>query len=147
MKKLLFLAVLIILAGNGKTLAGQADVFSYDAVAIENQMGQLNQLEGFLAENPGTTLTEMIAEGNNLATLINGPNGISGFNILDEKVFGIPGFLWGCLLSVPGVVIVYFIGQDPAETRQAIIGCVVSGVAYVAWGVLWTVLGYSSWWY
>jgi hypothetical protein len=132
MKKLLILASLLILIGVGKSMAGQADLFSYDAITIENQMAQLNQLEGFVLENPGITLGQMATEGNALASLVSDPNGISGFNLINEKVFGVPSFLWGCVFSWVGVLVVYLVGKDPKETKSAIIGCVVGAVAYSA---------------
>ena len=132
MKKLLILASMLMLIGVGKSMASQADLFSYDAVTVENQMAQLDQLEGYVLDNPGITLTEMTANGNNLASLIGDANGIGGFNLINEKVFGIPSFLWGCVLSWVGVLIVYLVGQDKAETKSAIIGCVVGAVAYGA---------------
>jgi hypothetical protein len=132
MKKLLILASLLILVGVGKSMAGQADLFSYDAVTIENQMAQLDQLEGFVLDNPGITLGQMATEGNSLASFVSDPNGISGFNLINEKVFGVPSFLWGCVFSWVGVLVVYLIGKDPAETKSAIIGCVVGAVAYSA---------------
>ena len=130
MKKLLLLASMLILIGVGKSMAGQAGLFSYDAVTIENQMAQLDQLEGYVLDNPGITLGQMATNGNVLASLVSDPNGISGFNLINEKVLGIPSFLWGCVFSWVGVLVVYLIGQDKAETKSAIIGCVVGAVAY-----------------
>jgi hypothetical protein len=146
MKKLLFLAGMLILVGTTMSYAGNADKFSYDAVTIENQMAQMNQLEGYLNENPGTTLSDMVTTGNNLADLVSGPNSIAGFNGINEKVLGIPGFLWGCVLSWVGILIVYLVGQDPHETKQAIIGCVVGAVAYAAFYVVYyiLILGYYN---
>ena len=130
MKKLLLLASMLILIGVGKSMAGQAGLFSYDAVTIENQMAQLDQLEGYVLDNPGITLGQMATNGNVLASLVSDPNGISGFNLINEKVLGFPSFLWGCVFSWVGVLVVYLIGQDKAETKSAIIGCVVGAVAY-----------------
>ena len=121
---------MLILIGVGKSMAGQAGLFSYDAVTIENQMAQLDQLEGYVLDNPGITLGQMATNGNALASLVSDPNGISGFNLINEKVLGIPSFLWGCVFSWVGVLVVYLIGQDKAETKSAIIGCVVGAVAY-----------------
>jgi len=45
-------------------------------------------------------------------------------------VYGIPGFLWGCVFSWVGILVVYLVAHDPAETKSAIIGCVVGAVAY-----------------
>jgi len=147
MKKLLILASMLILLGVGKSMAGQADLFSYDAVTIENQMAQLDQLEGYVLDNPGITLGEMATQGNALASLVSDANGISGFNMINEKVFGIPGFLWGCVFSWVGVLVVYLVGQDKAETKSAIIGCVVGALAYSAfYAVYYLALGNAYWW-
>jgi len=121
---------MLILISVGKSMAGQADLFSYDQVAIENQMAQLNQLEGYVLDNPGITLGQLASEGNALASMVSDPNGINGFNLTNDRVFGIPGFLWGCVFSWVGVLVVYLVGKDSAETKSAIIGCVVGAVAY-----------------
>jgi hypothetical protein len=147
MKKLLILASLLILIAAGKSMAGQADLFSYDAVTIENQMAQLDQLEGYVLENPGVTLGQMATEGNGLASLVSDPNGISGFNLMNEKVFGVPSFVWGCVFSWVGVLVVYLVSQDTAETKSAIIGCVVQGVLVAGWSILWTLVLGNSWYW
>lgn len=147
MKKLLILATLLMAIGVGSSMAGQADLFSYDAVTIENQMVQLDQLEGYVLENPGITLGQMASEGNALASMVSDPNGISGLNLINEKVFGIPSFLWGCVFSWVGVLVVYLVGQDKAETKSAIIGCVVGAVAYSAfYAIYYFALGNAYWW-
>ena len=128
MRKLLILASLLLLIGISKSMAGQADLFHYDAVTVDNQMAQLNQLEGYVMGNPGITLGEMTTNGNSLASLVGNTNGISGFNLITEQVFGIPGFLWGCVFSWVGVLVVYLVSQDRAETKSAIIGCVIEAL-------------------
>jgi len=134
MKKLLILASMLILIGVGKSMAGQADLFSYDAVTIENQMAQLDQLEGYVLDNPGITLGQMATNGNTLASMVSDPNGISGFSLINESVLGIPSFLWGCVFGVVGLLIVYIVSdQDAAEAKKALIGCVVS---YLTIGVV-----------
>ena len=138
---------MLILIGVGKSMAGQADLFSYDAVTIENQMAQLDQLEGYVLDNPGITLGKMATEGNAFATMVSGPNGISGFNMINEKVLGIPSFLWGCVFSWVGVLVVYLIGQDKAETKSAIVGCVVGAVAYTAFYVVYYFVLRTAWGY
>ena len=145
MKKILLLAGMLLLIGAGQSMAGQADLFSYDAVTIGNQMVQLDQLEGYVLDNPGITLGQMASEGNSLASLVSDPNGISGFNLINEKVFGIPSFLWGCVFSWVGILVVYLVGQDPAETKSAIIGCVVGAVAYSAFYAIYYFALRSTW--
>jgi hypothetical protein len=111
-------------------------------------MAQLDQLEGYVMENPGITLGEMATSGNTLASLVSDPNGISGLNLTNEKVFGIPSFLWGCVFSWVGVLVVYLVGQDKAETKSAIVGCIVEGVLIAAWEIVWVViLGNGGWYY
>ena len=131
---------MLLLIGVSKSMANQADLFHYDAVTVENQMAQLNQLEGYVMENPGITLGEMTTKGNALASLVGNTNGISGFNLTNDKTFGIPGFLWGCVFSWVGVLVVYLVGKDKAETKSAIIGCVVGAVAYSAFYIIYAVV-------
>ena len=145
MKKILLLAGMLLLIGVGQSMAGQADLFSYDAVTIENQMAQLDQLEGYVLDNPGITLGQMATAGNTLASLVSDPNGISGFSLINEKVFGIPSFLWGCVFSWVGILVVYLVGQDPAETKSAIIGCVVGAVAYSAFYAIYYFALRATW--
>ncbi|MCD6332251.1 MAG: hypothetical protein J7L89_03160, partial [Bacteroidales bacterium] len=108
--------------------------FDYNPVTIDNEMAQLSQLEGFLLQHPGATLDEMVATGNPLASFVSHPDGVSNFDLVNEKALGIPGFLWGCCLSWVGILVVYLVADDPHETKMAIIGCVVnallSGVSY-----------------
>lgn len=44
---------------------------------------------------------------------------------------GIPSFLWGCLLSWVGLLIVYFLtDRDKDESRKALWGCLISTLLY-----------------
>lgn len=140
MKKLLILASMLLLIGVSNSMAGQADLFSYDAVTIENQMVQMDQLEGYVLSNPGITLTDMTSTGNSLASLVSDPNGISGFNLTNDKAFGIPGFWWGCIIGPFGVLVVYLVAKDSAETKAAIKGCIISAVISIASSVTWSII-------
>jgi hypothetical protein len=131
MKKTLILICILIVAGVGKSVASHADLFRYDAVNIANQMAPLNQLEEYILENPGITLSQIAGSGNLLASLVVDPNGINGFNRMNEKVLGIPGFLWGCTIGWVGILIVYLNGADPNEIKQATIGCIVETAVWV----------------
>jgi hypothetical protein len=147
MKKIVILASVLMLIGVSRSIAGESDMFFYDAVAVENEMAQLVQLEGYVLDNPGITISEMTSLGNNLSLLLSNPSETNGFNLLNEKVFGIPGFLWGCVFNVFGVALVYFVGQDKQETKMAIIGCVVAGLVGVGYSVVRGVLGYGYWYW
>ena len=50
---------------------------------------------------------------------------------------GIPSFLWGCLLSWVGILLVYFITEENKdETKKAVWGCVAGTAAYVLFYVV-----------
>jgi len=104
-------------------------------------MGQLDQLEGYVLNNPGITLKEMAAEGNSLSTLVTDSNEISGFTLISEDVLGIPSFLWGCVFGPVGIVLVYLVGnEDKVETKKAFNGCLVSyGTTAVLYGVYFVI--------
>jgi len=126
-KNFLSICILLIL-GTSALVASQTNLFQYDADAIENEMAQLNQLEGYLTDHPGATLGELTAESNPLASLVSNANGVSGLTILNDQTLGIPGFVWGCCLSWVGILVVYLVGKDPVQTKQAIWGCIVGSV-------------------
>ena len=66
---------------------------------------------------------------------------------MDDPPLGIPSFLWGMCLGLPGLAVVYFVTEDDEETKKALWGCLVSvavyGVLYVLYVLL---LGASFWW-
>jgi hypothetical protein len=131
MQKLLTLALLLLALVSNKSFAKSADLFKYDKVTISNEMVQLDQLEGYLLENPGTTLAKLTSDGNALATLPGDSNGVAGLNLTNDQVGGIPGFYWGCCLGVWGILIVALVSKDSIEINQALRGFLVSVVADV----------------
>ena len=140
MRNLVFLFSLIIFNGLGKTMANEADLFSYDEVNIENQMVQLDLIEDYVMNNPGMTLTLMKTGENHQASRFSDLNGTEVFSQKNESVLGIPGFLWGCVGGWVGILVVYLNGPDPYEVKQATIGCIVGSVAiagcyaaYIVW--------------
>lgn len=122
-------------------MAGNADVFSYDADQVNQEMAQLQSLEDFVAVNPGVTLSNLEAENNALVSDLNlasgdfaGVGGMSG-----EPALGIPSFLWGCVLSWVGVLVVYLVTDDNEETKKAFIGCIVGTLFYVVLEIIYYV--------
>jgi hypothetical protein len=139
MKKLLLLTCVLILIGFNTTFAGQTDLFSYDATAVNTQMAQLDQLEEYVGNNPGITLTQMVTAGNDLIYSVNNINGIAGLNQINESALGIPSFCWGFCLGLVGILIVYMVSEDKKEVKGALVGCVIGTVVS---GVLVVVSGY-----
>ncbi len=130
--------------------ANNADLFSYDADEVHQELVQLQNLEDYVNANPGITLTNLQAEDNDLVANMNfALNNLSGFPFSGgEPPLGIPSFLWGCVFGVVGVAIVYFVAdQDKDETKKAFLGCVVSAAAYILFWVFWVVLWGGAWWW
>ena len=128
--------------------ANNANLFSYNSDEVNQELSQLQNLEDYVSANPGITLTGLQSENNGLVANLNlNLNNLSGFPFAGvEPPLGIPSFLWGCVFGVVGVALVYFMtDEDKDETKKALIGCVVAGLSYsvfwviyyLAWGSLW----------
>ena len=128
---------LLTLISVTKSMAERADLFSYDALTIENQMAQLDQLEGYVLANPGVILSEITSGGDALSII---GSDLTGIRLTNEKTLGIPGFCWGCTFGWIGILIVYLNGQDSEQVKKATIGCVVQtllvGAIYLASGII-----------
>ena len=122
--------------------ANSADLFSYDANQVDQEMSQLQTLENFVAVNPGVTLTGMQQEENDLLNDLNLTKGeFGGIGSLGgDPALGIPGFLWGCILGPVGILVVYLVAEDSVETKKALWGCIVSGVVYTVFWVVYYII-------
>ena len=100
-----------------------------------------------VAANPELTYSSLLETNSNLVESTN----LAGNSALPigsgDPVLGIPSFLWGCVLGVVGMAIVYIASdQDMGETKKSLWGCiigyVVGGVLYfVAYGAAWSLGG------
>ncbi len=127
MKKIIVLASLTLLIA-GTSMAGQTGLFSYNQEAVEVAMNDLTSLENFVLENPGVSLSDMIASENELVAEMTHSSSYYGFDMMNDKALGIGGFLWGCCLGPIGVLVVWLVADDPAETKRSLIGCVVNAL-------------------
>jgi hypothetical protein len=103
-------------------------------------MASLNELEQYILYYPGTTLTEMMEDGNPLVSSITESNNYPVMNLFYDKALGIGGFWWGCVLGPVGILAVYLITGDKDQTLSAAYGCSVT-VAIAA-----IIAGGSSYW-
>ncbi len=142
-----FLALVMLFIGS--TQAGSKTIFSVDIDHVYAEMADLSQLESYLSTNEAT-LSSLVEQNHylvsNMKTESNGWHSMVG---LAEPAMGIPSFLWGFCLGLPGLAIVYFVTEDSAETRKALWGCITSGVLIGGFYVLWYAVWASStaWWY
>ncbi len=122
---LLVLAGLLIVKSN---FANQADLFAYDAKKVDKELAVLDAVEQFVDMNRSLTYSEMTQMNNPLASdLKYGATGSFGIQMI-EPVAGIPSFLWGLVLNVGGVLIVYLVTEDNEETKKAAYGCAAGTV-------------------
>lgn len=123
------------------TYASQADLFSVNSDAIYAEMAELVELEAHVATT-NQTYTELQFEESALIANLSVADGMSGMYLLEGPPLGIPSFLWGFCLGVPGLAVVYFVTEDSDETKKALWGCVISGVVsaviYGVWVATWT---------
>ena len=121
-------------------------VLVLDESALNEAMLELNELDEFLNDNVGITFADL--ESAESALIVNVENSTAplGMDQENEPPLGIPSFLWGCLLGVVGILIVYILTDgDKIETKKALWGMLVwvgiSVVLYV------TVLSSTAYWY
>ena len=131
----------ILLLASGLASANSSELFSINEANLSAQLSELNELEAYLSYND-VTLAEMQNMDHALASGLNSGTAWHNVLALSEPPLGISSFLWGFCLGLPGLAIVYFVAEDPAETKKALIGCVVSSLIYGVFYVVW----YAAWW-
>lgn len=133
---LVFAAVIAVsLAAN----ASSQGLFDIDEARIHAEMSELTELESYLAENDVSF--SMLAEEKSFMVSNLSNNSMHAMLGLASPPLGISSFLWGFCLGLPGLAIVYFVAEDPAETRKALWGCITSSLLYTAFYVVW----YAAW--
>lgn len=140
MKKLLVSALLVFFA-SFTIFANDADLFKLDYNSVQNEFTELNQLGDMITANADLTYSTLKLTNENLVTslrLVAEGAQADGKN----PVLGIPSFVWGCCLGVPGLLVVYFVSdQDKVETKKALMGCITGTVVYtVSWIVYYVVV-------
>lgn len=101
----------------------------YNAAEVDAAMEQLNALEQYVTEE-NATLEEVKATQSELLTGLNLKETSSPLSVLgtNDGALGIPSFLWGCILSWVGILVVYLVTEDSDETKKALWGCIANGV-------------------
>ncbi|MFA5973093.1 MAG: hypothetical protein WC780_12140 [Lentimicrobiaceae bacterium] len=137
MKKKFFLVIIAVFFNCKGLWANQADDFNYNKQQFQDEFADLSRLEQSVFDNHFITFSEMksqklIADEFSNLNLSN--------HLMIEPALGIPGFWWGCILGPIGIIAVYVISdKDQVETKKALTGCIVSGVAEIAFVVIYYV--------
>ena len=136
MKKTAVIFVLGAMLMSTLTFAGNIDLFNYDENKINQEMADLNVLESMVLQNQDLTYDDLLQTGNPLVMGLNTDSSIMLPSQINTPI--LPPFWWGCILGPVGVLLVYVLEDDPAQTKSAFWGCLISTL-------LW---GGSSWfWY
>jgi hypothetical protein len=127
MKRFSLILVMAFFMFSMDAIASNADLFEYDQNEVGAAVADLNELEAMVAQNEQITYTELIEAGNPVALSLSTDTGKMAEGV---SMPILPAFWWGCLLGPVGLVIVYFVEQDPAQTRSAFWGCFWSFLIY-----------------
>jgi len=131
MKKFL-LIISLFLAAYLKVSANEADLFSYNKVAVQTALSDLSVLESYVIEHPALAIVNVTKSG---SLMINGIELFTNpFMGGGDAPLGIPAFFWGCVLGIIGVAIVYFATNgDMNQVKNAIFGCIPWVVVWIIW--------------
>lgn len=142
MKKLILFASIMLVVCSTRAIAGDAQLFDLNEDQINAEFTELNELEKFVTEHEGITLSQLRESNNALALKLNLSNkGIAGLMMLEDPPLGIPSFIWGFCLGAVGILITYLVSDDSEETKKSLIGCIVGGATWVVvYLILWLVL-------
>lgn len=116
-----------------------------DEEALDEAMMELNELDEYLNENEGVTYANLEADGSDLIVNVDKSTAPLGADQSDDPPLGIPSFLWGCILGLIGILLVYILTDgDKDETRKALWGMlvwigvvIIVNVGLFSWGALW----------
>ncbi len=116
-------------------------VLVLDETALDAAMMELNELDEYLSANEGVTFADLESSGSELIVNMDNSTSPLGMDSASEPPLGIPSFLWGCVFTLVGVLLVYVLTDgDKDETRKALWGMLVSFGVYVIFYV-----GVYSW--
>ena len=116
-----------------------------DEDALNEAMQELDDLDEFLVENAGVTYGDLLSTGSDLIHNVDHAAAPLGMDGSEEPPLGIPSFLWGCILGVIGILLVYVLTDgDKAEVKKSLWGFLVAVGVYViiyvaAWGTIFAV--------
>ncbi len=106
--------------------AENAQSFLIDDAILTSKFQNLDQLENYVNQHKGVTLTQLKASQNELVNQISSDNSFALSGTPGTGELPIPPFFIGLLLPVIGIGIVFFTTQDGDDTVRAIYGTVVT---------------------
>ena len=126
--------------------AEHSSLFSYDKQAVNVKMQGLVAVENYVNQNSDVTLCSLGNEGEKLADVVRLADESSFGKALNDGPAGIPSFLWGCVLSFAGVILVYGLTEDSEEAKKALYGCLTGGAAFLILYIGFLAIAKSYYW-
>lgn len=129
-----FFLTLAALCISSLTMAGHADLFSYDKDQLRAEMSDLQEAEDYLIAHKNLNFMGLNELKPELVQQLGlDACSLGGFSMLSgERLWKIPSYFWGCCLGPVGVIVVYIVADDSAETKKSFMG-------FITWGVTLTV--------
>ena len=123
--------------------------FSFANIPVENlnqEFDQINKIEKYVNEHPGTTIDQLKSENSELIKNITISEEIgANFALVESDTMGIPPFWWGFCLGFWGIIIVYIISDnDKSATKKAFQGCITAAGIYVGLYMIFIIIGLTS---
>lgn len=142
MKRILLVVAFVVSTISMK--ASVADLFVIDDATVSVEMADLENLESFVEMNQGVTLADVQTMNSglteNILSIEDSPFSQTSFlRRGGDAPLGIPSFVWGFCLNIPGIAVVYFIADDRDETMKSFWGCVASTALWVIVDVIYMV--------
>ena len=131
MRKIQFVFSIILLMSLRFTVYASADIFQLDEQKIHQELAILDQMESLVLAQQDISQEFLLSLKREFPE-VNGEHYCmtNSISTMMEPPLGIPSFVWGCCLGVPGIAIVYFVSEDKDETMKALWGCIASSVGY-----------------
>ncbi|MBA3285304.1 MAG: hypothetical protein H0U27_09655 [Nitrosopumilus sp.] len=138
MKNILLIAFSLFISSIG--FSNNTGLFSVDDQNIQKEFTSINNLEEYLLQNPQFSYKDVQQNNPSLLTAANVESTISSSMVSPSNVndgpLGIPSIIWGLLLSVIGLLIVYLTVGSGQETTYALIGCIIGTLIWGLSGIL-----------
>ncbi len=119
MKKVLLLAGIFLISFNA--MAMKASWFSYDHARVESALINATVLDNYVST--AHLSADQIPSGNPILSNFKAEDNLPALG--PDAPLGIPGFCWGFVFGVVGILIVYLVSEDKQETQNALFGCIV----------------------
>lgn len=113
------------------------DALKYDEQQVNAELKQLDKLENYVNTHEGVTLDEVNANTKLTESITIDKS--TSVAMVDDLPGNIPAFWWGCILSWVGILIVYLVAKDSAQTKKALMGCLVGAGVYVVFWLIYAV--------